>query len=179
MFQIMQNIDESIILGINKLTNPLLDKFFILYADLGEKGILFLLIVFALMIVKKYRHVGVALFISIASSSAITMVLKEMFQRPRPFIVFNEIKPLVEESALSSMPSGHATAAFAFAIVIGYYFPKTNKFMIGFAILMCFTRLYEFVHFPSDVVIGSLIGIVCAYGSIFITKKNFSKKRFK
>ncbi|MGL5020644.1 MAG: phosphatase PAP2 family protein [Mycoplasmatales bacterium] len=179
MLGLLENIDLQISLLIQKIANPMFDTIAIVMHYIGDNGLLFILISILLMIVKKFRHVGVALFMAQGINGVITTLLKEIVERSRPFIVHPEISPLVEGSAFSSFPSGHASATFAFAIIIGYYFPKTNKFMIGFAVFMCFTRVYAFVHFPTDVIVGGLIGTICAYIAIFITRKFFSKKRFK
>ena len=109
----------------------------------------------------------------------LVQILKDVIARPRPFVVDPSITPLVAESPTSSMPSGHASSAFAFAIVIAYYFPKSKPYMITFAIIMAVSRLYAFVHFPTDVILGSIIGILSAYITIYFVDKYLCKKIFK
>ncbi len=76
-----------------------------------------------------------------------------------------------------SFPSGHAGSSFAVATVIKFINKKFAAFVIIFSILMAFSRLYLYVHFPSDVIAGILVGISCGLLAIKIYDKfyNFIK----
>jgi undecaprenyl-diphosphatase len=179
MIDFIKLLDMKIDLWLQNFSNPVFDFIAIALHYIGDKGIIFILIGLVLMVFKKYRHVGLAVFVAQGINGVTVQILKDMIARPRPFVVDPSISPLFVESPTSSMPSGHASSAFAFAIVMGYYFPKSKPYMITFAIVMSISRLYAFVHFPSDVILGALIGILSAYITIFFIDKYLCKKVFK
>lgn len=179
MIDFIKVIDMKIDLWLQNFSNPVFDFIAIALHYIGDKGIIFILIGILMMVVKKYRHVGLAIFVAQGINGVIVEVLKDIIARPRPFVVDPSIAPLVNESPTSSMPSGHASSAFAFAIVMSYYFPRSKPYMITFAIVMAVSRLYAFVHFPTDVILGAVIGIFSAYITIFFVDKYLCKKVFK
>jgi undecaprenyl-diphosphatase len=179
MIEFIKAVDMKIDLWLQNFSNPVFDFIAIALHYIGDKGIIFILIGIALMVFKKYRHVGLAIFVAQGINGVVVQILKDVIARPRPFVVDPSITPLVAESPTSSMPSGHASSAFAFAIVIAYYFPKSKPYMITFAIIMSVSRLYAFVHFPTDVILGSIIGILSAYITIYFVDKYLCKKIFK
>ena len=93
------------------------------------------------------------------------MVLKHLVARPRPWLTVEGLNFLVVENDPNSFPSGHTCAAFAAAGVWFRTLPR--KWMqwtaVVLAALMGFSRLYVGVHFPSDVVAGCLVGLLCAW----------------
>ena len=70
-----------------------------------------------------------------------------------------------------SFPSGHASSSFAAALTIYFYFKGMGIFFLVVAILIAISRIYHFVHYPSDVIIGAILGIIIA----IVTKNNYDK----
>ncbi|HEY2600254.1 MAG TPA: phosphatase PAP2 family protein [Thermoleophilaceae bacterium] len=95
-----------------------------------------------------------------ATSAAVNIVVKPLGMRRRPDRVGEDvpIARYVPMPASSSFPSGHAAAAFAFATGVGYTLPAAAAPLRGLAALVAYSRVHTGVHYPGDVVVGSLLG---------------------
>lgn len=106
------------------------------------------------------------LFLSVFVAMIFGEILKFVAGRGRPFVggeanAFN-FSPFAGTPAFSSLPSGHALAAFALAFAVSSLWPRLRAFMWTFAVLICASRIVLLAHHPSDVVAGALTGIVAA-----------------
>jgi len=104
--------------------------------------------------------------------------LKAVFQVPRPFEVIGWVRHSVIVGGYS-MPSGHSVAAFSGFMILGINYGRL-PFFISLAVLVGISRIYMGLHYPSDVIIGALLGILCALVSIGIEEKFFkSSKKYR
>lgn len=149
---------------LQTIRTPFLDSFFKIYTKLGDHGELWFLLILFFIFIKKDRKTGILAAFSLAIEIVlISLVLKPIFSRPRPFLK-EAIDLLIKIPHGSSFPSGHSASSFA---VAGFLFFEKVRFRwlyIFLATLMAFSRLYLFVHYPSDVLVGSFIGLFIAYG---------------
>ena len=91
--------------------------------------------------------------------------LKNVVDRPRPFQTYpGAVQLLIQEPASWSFPSGHSAASFAAATVIFAYFRRWGAAALGLAALIAFSRVFLFVHYPTDVLAGAALGALCALG---------------
>lgn len=124
---------------------------------------------------KNYLPYGILLLIALLFSFLTSdALLKNLIQRPRPFINY-PFDLIINPPSSYSMPSGHATTAFASAFILS----KVNryfKFSFVIAVIIAFSRLYLCVHYPSDVLIGTFIGIFCAWLVFFTASRIFPQK---
>ena len=92
-------------------------------------------------------------------------VLKHLFARVRPCNVDTTVELLVKRPKGFSFPSGHSAAAFCAVGVL--YGAKIKRLLLPSFILACliaFSRLYLYVHFPTDVLAGAMCGFFIGYG---------------
>lgn len=89
-----------------------------------------------------------------------SLFLKKLVARPRPCWINTSIDMLIAIPADYSFPSGHSMASFASAVVLLQYDKRVGIPAIILAALIAFSRLYLYVHFPSDVIVGTLLGIL-------------------
>lgn len=121
-----------------------------------------------------------ALFIgeSIAASLFITLALKEMIKRDRPFETYPDIQKITVADGYS-MPSGHTSIAFATATSLSISYPKWYVIVptFGWATAVGYSRMHLGVHYPSDVITGALVGSGAAYLSYKVNKWLNKKKK--
>lgn len=103
------------------------------------------------------------------------LILKPIIARPRPFIA-QGVDILIKEPMGFSFPSGHTGSSFAAASVIYFYNKKRGLLALILATLIAFSRMYLFVHYPSDIVGGLILGIISSRIAIKITNEISRKK---
>ena len=98
------------------------------------------------------------------TSSVVNLLVKPLGRRRRPDRAAQEV-PIarhVDMPSSSSFPSGHSAAAFAFATGGGRTMPQVAVPLRALAAAVAYSRLHTGVHYPSDVLVGSLTGLVLA-----------------
>jgi membrane-associated phospholipid phosphatase len=142
--------------------------------NLGLVSILMISISILWVSDKKRFWTDIALMASVLVTSAlIVYFMKNYFERPRPLTVFGDdnVNTFYETVHKNSFPSGHTNAAFAACTVM---FMLARKYWYWYIILafgMGFERMYVGSHFPSDVLIGAIIGFFTAYIMVTLFKK--------
>lgn len=142
---------------------------------LANGGIFWLLLGTIFIFFKQYRFYGIQTIGAVALAGGIVnFVIKPLVNRPRPFEIDQAYSLLITAPSSSSFPSGHSAASIAAAVVI-CSMPIKLYWKILAVILACaiaFSRLYLYVHFPSDVLVGSLIGLGCGLLVVFLAKRS-------
>ena len=157
---------------------PFLDRVMPIITLFGDKGIFWIAVALILIIIKKTRKTGVMMGTALLLGLIIgNVILKNAIARTRPYDVNTAMQAELLVKALSdfSFPSGHTTAAFELATV---WMMRDRRFGIPalvFAFVMAFTRLYLYVHYPTDVIGGMAVGILCGVAGYFIVDKIWNK----
>ena len=148
----------------------------------GDKGILLIVLILALLIIPRTRAIGIMSTISIAIEALLNNVLlKNIIARTRPYDEIEGLINLVGRQSDYSFPSGHTGAAFAVAgamLVVALFglpmiensgevsrkdlslsFKLISVLLIMYATLLAFSRMYVGVHYPTDVLCGLLLGL--------------------
>lgn len=165
------------------IRNPILDKIVPLYTTLGEWAICWIVIGLAMLPFKKYRKCGVLVLISLTACLLLcNIVLKNLVARDRPcYLIDKELWEsaikLVGDPSEYSFPSGHSVSSMAAALMIYFNHKKLGIAAIVCALLMGLSRLYVFVHFPTDVFGGFLIGALIACGVWLVYKRSEARKQ--
>jgi undecaprenyl-diphosphatase len=101
----------------------------------------------------------------------VNLVFKPLGRRRRPDRVAQEV-PVgrhIRMPISSSFPSGHSAAAFAFATGVGHISSVAGAPLHGLATLVAYSRVHTGVHYPGDVIAGSLLGLVLAQATANLT----------
>lgn len=169
-------MEIDILQALYSMHNPVLDTIMVCITHLGDAGILWIILGLVLTIVKKTRKIGITMLGALVLSLIFTNgIIKVIVDRPRPFTYVDGINLLIAKPIDASFPSGHSSASMAAAISLFIYNKKWGTVAVVVALLIAFSRLYLFVHFPTDVLCGLILGIIYAIGSYFIVKKVFEK----
>ena len=155
----------------NTLVCPAMDFLMPKITLLGNGGAVWILSAAGLLAAKKYRKFGVFLLAGLAIGVLVgNLTLKPLIARPRPCWLDESVTLLIANPTDYSFPSGHTLSSVIGATVLTKANRKFGFAAIPLAALIAFSRLYLYVHFPTDilgaVVLGVLIGIVtCAAGN--------------
>ena len=107
------------------------------------------------------------------------MLLKNIVSRIRPYDLKQDIELLIKRLSDYSFPSGHTLASFEAATVLMIKDKRLGIPALILAILIAFSRIYLYVHYPSDVLAGILFGIAFAFLAVFIVDKIYIKRETK
>jgi membrane-associated phospholipid phosphatase len=102
------------------------------------------------------------IFLAVGLPALFTTIVKRFIGRGRPYVWHDanpfDFAPFVWTSDYSSLPSGHATNAFAAAIAVGALWPRMRLPMWILAVSIALSRIILLAHFPSDVIVGAAVG---------------------
>jgi len=121
--------------------------------------LLVLFIVFYEVFVVKSSEVALHLVLSVVAALVFSVVVKELFLVPRPFILDGEI-PKAGLAPFSSLPSTHTAVAFALATAVTLHQKSLGVMLFTIAALFSIGRVLANVHYPLDIILGMLIGVL-------------------
>lgn len=154
-----------------------LNPVMILLSTLGNAGLIWIALSVALAIPKRTRPCAFTMMGAMALSFLLgNVIIKNLVARPRPFAVDASVMLLIPQPGEYSFPSGHTLNGFTAATVIFLYYKKTGVFALLFAGAIAFSRMYLFVHYPTDILAGLLLGIADAVVAYLIAKAIMKKK---
>ena len=146
------------------MRNPIMDLLMPAITALGNSGLIWLLLAGILLLTPKHRRAGAAVLAGLALEIiCCNMVLKPLVARVRPCDVNTAVQLLIARPDDFSFPSGHTGASFAAAAAL---FADRNRLWIPsliLALLIAFSRLYLYVHYPTDILAGAAIGMMAGW----------------
>lgn len=157
-----------------------LDAVMTFLTKLGNGSIINLWIIIAIVCLfpKKTRKTGFQMLISMLVTFIIgNLILKNAFARTRPCDIDTAVALLIPHPGEFSFPSGHSMNGMTAAVTIFLNNKKIGIPAILLAVIIGFSRLYHFVHFPTDVLAGFAIGMLAALIVDYIFKQIQKKKQ--
>ena len=134
-----------------------LDWFFIALSWIGRLGAVWIAIAFVLALMWRRPAILVMTVAADLAADVLAEVIKALVPRHRPFE--HQLGP---PSATHSFPSGHAATSFACATVLSHYAPRFRVPFYVLATLIAFSRIYNGMHYPTDVLAGAALGVLTA-----------------
>lgn len=165
-------MDFAILYGIqDAIACPPLDAIMAFITACGDHGLIWIIAGILLLFSPKTRRWGITLLVTLVLTWVICEFgIKELVARPRPFVVDPTHELVIEAPSGYSLPSGHTLASFLSATVLAFS-PVARGWKVTawvMAVLIAFSRLYLFVHFPTDVLAGALIGTLAGLLGVWI-----------
>jgi undecaprenyl-diphosphatase len=174
VFDQINAIDRSIFTWINmEWSCTFFDHFFGVWTHLGGAASGFLFLIIVLLITRSvwaFVYAGMAY----GMNAALFEGVKYTVLRQRPYLLPNAIVryvPGFSTPADPSFPSAHSATAFMIAIFLSARYPKMSPFFITMAFLVALSRIYLGFHYPSDVLVGTFLGIFAAFLFIVLGRR--------
>ena len=173
MLESITNLDFQILDWIQvNMRCPFSDWLMPKFSLLGEWGVIWIVIGIILLFFRRTRRAAVVMLIATVGVLLFgELLLKNTVCRVRPCNVRTYIEIPVPRPTSYSFPSGHSSTSFACATAIFMYRKRLGIYAMILAFFIAFSRMYNYVHFPSDVLAGSLLGILFALITYGIAKR--------
>ncbi len=181
MVDFITQIDFSILDFIQSdLRTDFLDTLMVFLSRIGEGGLVWFSIAIPMLFFKKSRTCGVVMILSMATTLLLgEFVLKNLFGRVRPCNVNLDIEMLVNRPSSFSFPSGHTSSSFASATTVFQWNKKVGIAALILALGISLSRLYNYVHYPTDVLAGMLFGIFVSLLVYHLIKRHKIDKKLE
>lgn len=159
------------------LRHPILDPIIVFITTLGNAGILWIGLTILLAVRKSTRKTAAALAVALGLCLLCgNLLLKPLIGRIRPFNVQNAITLLIAAPLDYSFPSGHTMSSFAAAMVLLLTDRRMGIPAMLLAGLIAFSRMYLYVHYPTDVLAGLLMGCLFGWLAVRIVQKLHARR---
>lgn len=150
---------------LQTMHTPLITNIMKVASKLGDAGLIWILLAAVLLMMPKTRKVGILVSTALALDVlTCNVILKPFIARTRPYDINTAVELLIQAPRDYSFPSGHTAASFAAAAAL--WFANKKKLAVPalvLAVLIAFSRMYFYVHYPTDVLGGAILGMVCGW----------------
>ena len=170
----LQKIELNVLRFLRDISNPFIDAITEAITFLGEQYIVILIL--AILYFALDKKLGKKMAYIIFTSTCVNASIKGIAKRPRPFVVDPTLDSVRKQTATGhSFPSGHTQSATTTYISLAYNNTFKKKIIwsiaVSLSILIGLSRLVLAVHYPTDVIVGLILGIVCAIGLTLLFNK--------
>ena len=149
-----------------------LDKFMKHFSTLFNYSIIWMILGVGLFFFKSTRQFGFEIFFALTLELLVcNAIVKRFTKRERPFRRNEEVNLLINPPKDYSFPSGHTLCAFLAATIMIYFNLWIGIALFLVAFIIAFSRVYLYVHFPSDVLAGAILGVCIALISHVCTER--------
>ncbi len=176
----MNQLELPILFWIREhLTCPFLDAVMPVISSLARHGELWIALAVVLLCIPKTRRIGLTMGLALAIGYLTgNIFLKNVVARTRPYDVAG-VEILVNRLSDFSFPSGHTLCSFEAAVVLFLYHRKWGVAALSLATVIAYSRLYLFVHYPTDVLAGLLLGVGIALLSYWLVDTLYKKRTLR
>ncbi len=146
------------------LVSELLNPIMLFITHLGDAGIFWIALSVLLLLIPKTRRLGAVMALALILEALIcNLMIKPLVARARPYDLNPTVQLLLKAPSDYSFPSGHTGASFAAASAL--LFQKSRLWIPTgiLSVLIGFSRMYLYVHYPTDVLAGAALGIITGW----------------
>jgi undecaprenyl-diphosphatase len=153
-----------------------LDYMGIFFAKYFEGFLWLCLLIFLFVNVKRYwKMVAEAFIAAVFTRFILAEAIRAVWFRPRPFVSQHLVPLISQSSAEASFPSGHASFYFSLSTIVFHYNRKIGIFFYVASFLIVISRVFVGVHWPLDILVGAVLGILMGWGLNKLFKKHAHK----
>jgi len=105
-----------------------------------------------------------------------TLLVQETGIRPRPYVTHTELQPIGKHYSDSSFPSSHMVLTVAMITVLIILFPVLRPYAILYALLMSWSRMYNGMHYPSDILAWAFFWVLCGWIAVVLSRRVFESE---
>lgn len=168
----------NILYALQELHSPIMDKIMIFITQLGDDGLFWIGIGIVCLVMKKHRRMGLQVLMSMLFTFIIgNLILKNLFARQRPCAIDPSIELIIPYPSEFSFPSGHTMNGVTAAMALFLNNKKIGIPALMIAALIAFSRMYHFVHFPTDIIGGFCVGFTVAIVVNYVFDKVQEKRK--
>ncbi len=177
----MTELEFMIWMDNNLHVNSVITQIIKLITQLGDSGIVWIVLGLVMLCFKRTRTPGLIMLASLALGFVLNdFILKNLFARERPIYQSEQLYNWLAGTGYKmpdgfSFPSGHSMGSFACAIVLVYFYKWRATPAVVIASLIAISRVYMCAHFPTDVLAGALFGTIIAIIAIIYYKLFWQK----
>jgi undecaprenyl-diphosphatase len=158
------DLDRSLLLLVVNQRTPWVDDVMLLASALGAGGFIFWVTAAIALVFPNRRAAAWRMLLAGVLTWVVSeYALKPAVDRRRPFEVMSSVVAIDAKPVTRSFPSGHAAAAIAYSLAGSRVFPGSAWVWWPLAALVSVSRIYLGVHWPTDVVGGVALGLVCSW----------------
>lgn len=158
-----KGIDDRFIGHLQSIRTKWLDRTMIMITRTGDGGTIWIILALYIYIFKKLHSQAIVMLCVLATVAVVANIgIKNLFTKDRPCDIDESVTLLIRRPLGSSTPSGHSASSFAAVVVLFFINPLWGAIAAVWASLIAFSRIYLYVHYPSDVLFGIITGVVIA-----------------
>ncbi len=173
-------VEFSFLRFLQTLHTPLMDAAAVFLNYAGAHGELWIVFTAVLLLFRRTRKTGVMMALGLILYFILCdRGIKPLVARPRPCDLDASVSILVPRPGGWSFPSGHTASAFSAATPLLYTKNKLAPYAIALCVFIAFTRLYLYVHFPTDVLAGAVFGSLIGYAAFRIANALDARRPLK
>lgn len=170
MLERIQTWDNKILRILSKKHTPVLNKIMVMITTSGNYGYIWFAIAIPLIISNRNRSTGLTVILAmLITGLSGEVTIKHIVGRVRPCNREFSEDLLIKHPAHYSFPSGHTASSFAVSMVILFMLPIMFVPVFVYACLMGFSRMYVLVHYPTDVLAGAVLGLICGTVAVYVS----------
>jgi undecaprenyl-diphosphatase len=168
-FNRLDTLERAVCITINRACNRrYIKRFFAAVSRIGDGIVWYVLmailpLLFGLSALFVTLHMVIVGVLCVASYK----FLKKKLVRQRPYIKHDRIQLGANPLDVHSFPSGHTLHAVAFTVIAIHYFPILAVVLLPFSMLVAMSRVILGLHYPSDVIVGAILGYTIAQGTLY------------
>ncbi len=170
-YRSLLNADARLCLKVNSLAGiKIVDRLSYIVSKLGDGSVYFVVLI---LLIFAYRKPFILTFRDYILAQSINLIfyklIKNKVRRARPFTSMEAITKLIPPPDEFSFPSGHSGSAAVFCICTFFHFPiLSSVFTFIWMLMIGFSRVYNGVHYPGDVIVGYIMGTIIAKYTLFL-----------